>query len=66
MALDENDKQWIDERLEAMETRLLRAFHEWASPADAKVRSHSAGLHALDLEIEALKNRVERLEHGKA
>jgi hypothetical protein len=74
MALTNEDKEWIREfvtetivvKVEEVETKLLTAFHEWASPAGAKAKSHSAALHALDLEVEALKDRVEKLEHGKA
>jgi len=29
--LTDDDKKWIDERLEAMDTRILTAFHKWAS-----------------------------------
>jgi hypothetical protein len=74
MTLTNEDKQWIREfvteaitmKLEEMETKLLAAFHGWASAADAKTRSHSAALRSLDIEVEGLKDRVEKLEHGKA
>ena len=49
-------------KLEAMETRLLTGFHKWASPMEMRVRSHSAAIRALDLETEALSERVEKLE----
>lgn len=62
MALDEEDKRWINERLEAVDTRLLTAFHEWASPMEARVKSHTAVLHALDVEHEAMSERLKRLE----
>jgi hypothetical protein len=47
MSLTEDDKQWITTQLEAVEMRLLRAFHDWASPAVMRVRSHTAVLRAL-------------------
>jgi hypothetical protein len=53
MSLTNEDKQWItellDERLDRVETKLLTAFHQWASPMDARLRTHAATLRALDL-----------------
>ena len=48
-----------------VETTLLTEFHKWASPTEARMRSHSAALQALDAELEALKDRVKRLEEKK-
>jgi hypothetical protein len=62
MSLTEDDKQWIAEQLERVETTLLTEFHKWASPLEMRVRSHSATLRALDLEVEALSDRVDKLE----
>jgi len=62
MALSDDDKRWIDERLEALKTKLLTAFHNWASPIEARVRSHTAVLQALDLELRSLSERVDKLE----
>jgi len=73
MSLTNEDKQWIekrtdadrrwiaellDERLERVETKLLTAFHQWASPMEARLRTHSAALRAMDLEMEGLDDRV--------
>jgi hypothetical protein len=58
MSLTNGDKQWIDERLERVETKLLTAFHQWASPMEARLRTHSAALRAMDLEMEGLDDRV--------
>jgi len=77
MSLTDEDKQWINEKLgqiqvdvneklEGMETRLLTAFHGWASPVVARQQSHTAVLRAVDLEIEDLKKRVEKLENPAA
>jgi vacuolar-type H+-ATPase subunit I/STV1 len=44
--------------IEASETRLLTEFHKWASPMDARIRTHAATLRALDMETEALSDRV--------
>ena len=62
MSLTEDDKQWIAQQLERVETALLTEFHKWASPLEMRVRSHSATLRALDLEVEALSDRVDKLE----
>jgi chromosome segregation ATPase len=57
------------ERIERTEKRLLTAFHDWASQMEARVRSHSATLRALDLEMEtnlaAIKARLDQLEAGR-
>jgi hypothetical protein len=34
--LTEEDKQWISERLEKVETTLLTEFHKWASPVELR------------------------------
>lgn len=50
------------ERIERTETKLLTEFHKWASPAEARSRTHTAALRAIDLEMEALTDRVTKLE----
>jgi hypothetical protein len=75
--LTDEDKKWIageiakqitasEERLgariEKVETALLTEFHKWASPVVTRLRSHADGLRTLDLEIEALQGRVDKLE----
>ena len=70
MTLTPEDKQWIaehvtgqiTEHLEKLETKLLTAFHQWASPTESRVRSLSSGIHALDLDVENLKGDVESLK----
>ncbi|MGP8246634.1 MAG: hypothetical protein ACLQVN_19205 [Bryobacteraceae bacterium] len=71
--LTDEDKQWMldrldqmsqkfDQNLERVETTLLTEFHKWASPVEARQRTHAAALRAVDLEMEALSNRVDKLE----
>lgn len=48
--------------LEHMETTLLTEFHKWASPVEMRQRSHAAVLRALDTEVEAISERVTKLE----
>jgi hypothetical protein len=52
--LTEEDKQWISQRLEKVETTLLTEFHKWATPVELRQKSHAAALRALDTEVEAL------------
>jgi hypothetical protein len=60
--LTDDDKTWIHAELERVETRLLTEFQKWASPVEARQRSHAAAVRALDLEMEALADRVTKLE----
>lgn len=62
MALNDEDKAWILEQLERVETTLLTEFHKWASPVEARQRTHAAALRALDVEMEGLDDRVKKLE----
>jgi hypothetical protein len=50
------------EQLEDVETKLLTEFHKWASPLEARQRTHAAALRAMDLEMEYLSDRVKKLE----
>ncbi len=47
----DEDKQWIKQQLETVQTTLLTEFHKWASPVDMRQRSHAAALRALDAEV---------------
>lgn len=53
------------QRIERVETNLLTAFHSWASPVDQKLRSHREALRALDLQIEEIAGRVQKLEAAR-
>jgi hypothetical protein len=66
MALTDEDKAWIAAQLERVETSLLTEFHKWASPVEMRVRSHAATLRALDLEVEAVSDRITKLERPPA
>lgn len=65
MSLTDEDKQWIRTELERVETTLLTEFHKWASPLEARQRTHTAALRALDLEMESVDDRVKKLEERK-
>ena len=62
MSLTSEDKEWINTKLERLETTLLTEFHKWASPIEARVRTHTATLRAIDLELESVSDRVTKLE----
>ena len=73
MSLDEQDKQWIGERLDAsearmrehmrdIETALLTEFQKWASPNEVKQRRYSAELNEFDRRLEYLEDRIKKLE----
>jgi len=69
MALSDEDKQWIREEMrglreemqglrdeiERVETSLLTEFHKWASPLEARQRTHAAAIRALDQEMNICK-----------
>jgi len=56
----------VSSRIERVETSLLTEFHKWASPAEARARTHTATLRAIDLEMEVLTGRISELEKKKA
>jgi hypothetical protein len=58
MSLTDADKTWITEKFQAdknqmteqlrdVETSLLTEFHKWASPSEARQRTHAAALRAI-------------------
>jgi hypothetical protein len=64
MALSYEDKRWIADRFEAAGTRLLASFQEWASPVDTRLRARLAVVRMLDLEQEALRDRMDKPDGG--
>jgi hypothetical protein len=54
-------KEYVNERCEQVETKLLTEFHKWASPAEARQRTISAALRAIDLEMESIANLGKKL-----
>jgi len=56
------ERNRITEEIRAVETSLLTEFHKWASPSEARQRTHAAALRAIDLEMESLSERVAKLE----
>lgn len=60
--LTDDDKHWISERLEEVETRLLRAFRNFSHPVEARLRVQKAVSRSLGERLDALEDRVEFLE----
>jgi hypothetical protein len=56
------DRSQITEQIRTVGTSLLTKFHKWASRSEARQRTHAAALRAIDLEMEALSERVSKLE----
>ena len=62
IGMEERLKEYVNERCEQVETKLLTEFHKWASPAEARHRTISAALRAIDLEIASNKDLAKKLE----
>jgi len=67
--MDEDLKTYLEamegrlrEHIERVETSLLTEFRKWSSPLEMRVKSHALALRALDLETEALTERITKLE----
>jgi hypothetical protein len=62
MPLSEDDRRWILEQLERVETSLPTEFHERASAVEARRRSHSATMRAFEAELEVMDDPAKKLE----
>jgi hypothetical protein len=74
MSLTNEDKDWINAQLERaaaeaaaqlerVETTLLTEFHKWAGPnRNAPEKPYGRAARALDVELEAVSERVTRLQ----
>jgi polyhydroxyalkanoate synthesis regulator phasin len=66
MALTDDDKSWIKEQLHAqveeVETRLQRAFRNFAHPVEARLRVQKTVSRSLVERLDAIEDRVEFLE----
>lgn len=60
--LDDADKQWLNERFEIAETKLLTAFHSWAHTHDKRARGTSTALALLDERLGLVEERIAKLE----
>jgi hypothetical protein len=60
--LTEEDKHWMNQLLDKVETTVHTEFHKWASPVELRRKSHAAAIRTLDTEVEALSGRLKNLE----
>lgn len=65
----DQDKEWLRSEFVALrsemhdlETRLLTAFHGWASPVEMRLRNQRDEIHTLQVTIDALTDRLTKLE----
>jgi hypothetical protein len=61
----EHAEERLNARIEHAETTLLTEFHKWASPLEARVRTHAAAIRAIDVEQEYQADRLSRLDGKK-
>ena len=50
------------EQMRDTETKLLRAFHGWARPAEIRIRDQATLAHGFDERLALLEERVSHLE----
>ena len=65
MSLTDEDKAWISERLEEVETHMLRGFRNFSHPVEARLRAQKIISRGLDQRLDELDDRVEFLEEGR-
>lgn len=62
MSLTDEDKRWIGEQLERVETRLLSAFHGWARTMEIRVRTTSSSVAGFEERLALAEERIGELE----
>jgi len=62
IGMEERLKEYVNQRCELVETKLLTEFHKCASPAETRHRTISAALRAIDLEIASNDDLAKKLE----
>jgi len=55
----------FDERIEATETKLLTAFHNWAQTFEVRARGVSAAVREFDERLGLIEERVAKLERSR-
>jgi molecular chaperone DnaK (HSP70) len=61
----EQSEKKLRDNIERVETNLLTEFHKWASPNEARQRTHHLAIRDLDMQLEALEERVRKLEERR-
>ena len=65
MTLDDEDKQWITDILERLETKMLTAFHDWAQTYEVRSRGVTAKVMEFEERLGIIEERVSKLERGR-
>jgi hypothetical protein len=60
--LTDDDKQWISQHLERVETKLLAEFHKSAGPLEMRQPALQAALRAFNAELKSIADRLKRIE----
>jgi hypothetical protein len=55
----------MSQRLEATETKLLTAFHDWAGTYEVRARGTSVAVRDLDERLGMIEERVAKLERRR-
>jgi hypothetical protein len=55
----------IDERVEATETKLLTAFHNWAQTYEVRARGTSLAVREFEERLGMIEERLARLERSR-
>ncbi len=55
----------MEERIEATETKLLSAFHNWAQTFEVRARGTSAAVREFDERLGMIEERVAKLERSR-
>lgn len=58
-------KTYIEERIEATETKLLSAFHNWAQTFEVRARGTSAAVREFDERLGLVEERLAKIERSR-
>jgi chaperonin cofactor prefoldin len=58
-------RTYIEERIEATETKLLSAFHNWAQTFEVRARGTSAAVREFDERLGLIEERLAKIERSR-
>lgn len=64
-SLTDQDKEWINNRLEQTETKLLTAFYDWAKTYETRARGMAAKTAELEERLGIVEERLAKLERAR-
>lgn len=65
MALTEQDKDWIVERIEKTETTLLKEFRKWAVRIESSMKIEATKVSTLMERVAVIEERLDDLDDAK-